>query len=209
MTDDRERWALILGASSGMGEATALALAARGYLICGIHLDTRATGAHVEEIRAKIAAAGSEELYINMNAADDEKRAAGLATLGDRFDRSRAAGRNPYLRVVVHSLAFGSLVPYITDDPKGAVNRRKMEMTADVMAHSRSTGSRTSIEPVSWRPARGSWRSRPRGPAWSCPPTAGSRQRRPRWSPMSVSSPWSSGTCGPGSRSTPSRRASR
>ena len=30
MTDDRERWALILGASSGMGQATALALAAGG-----------------------------------------------------------------------------------------------------------------------------------------------------------------------------------
>jgi len=27
MTDDRERWALILGASSGMGEATSIALA--------------------------------------------------------------------------------------------------------------------------------------------------------------------------------------
>ena len=42
MTDDRERWALILGASSGMGEATARALAAAGYNICGIHLDFRA-----------------------------------------------------------------------------------------------------------------------------------------------------------------------
>jgi len=136
MTDDRERWALILGASSGMGEATALALAARGYLICGVHLDSRATHPHVEEIRARIAAAGSEALYINMNAADDEKRAAGLAMLGDRFAQSRTAGRHPYLRVVVHSLAFGSLVPYIADDPKEAVNRRKMEMTADVMAHS-------------------------------------------------------------------------
>ena len=30
MTDERERWALILGASSGMGEATARALAAKG-----------------------------------------------------------------------------------------------------------------------------------------------------------------------------------
>jgi NAD(P)-dependent dehydrogenase (short-subunit alcohol dehydrogenase family) len=36
MTDDRERWALILGASSGMGEATALALAANGYNIVGV-----------------------------------------------------------------------------------------------------------------------------------------------------------------------------
>ena len=36
----------------------------------------------------------------------------------------------------MHSLAFGSLVPYISDDPKGAVDRKKMEMTQDVMANS-------------------------------------------------------------------------
>src|SRR6266436_3321462 len=98
MTDDRERWALILGASSGMGEATALALAAAGYRIAGIHLDFRAALAHVEEVKAGIVAAGSEALFVNMNAADDEKRAAALAGLGARFDESRAAGRKPYVR---------------------------------------------------------------------------------------------------------------
>jgi NAD(P)-dependent dehydrogenase (short-subunit alcohol dehydrogenase family) len=136
MTDDRERWALILGASSGMGEATSLALAGAGYRICGIHLDFRAAIAHVDEIKAKIAAAGSEALYINMNAADDEKRARALAALGERFERSRAEGRHPYVRVVMHSLAFGSLVPFLAEDPKGAVDRKKMEMTQDVMANS-------------------------------------------------------------------------
>jgi enoyl-[acyl-carrier protein] reductase III len=136
MTDDRERWALILGASSGMGEATALALAARGYKIVGIHLDFRAALAHVEEVKAGIATAGSEALYINMNAADDEKRAAAIETIRARFDESRAAGRHPYLRVVMHSLAFGSLVPFIADDPKDAVDRKKMEMTQDVMGNS-------------------------------------------------------------------------
>ena len=125
MTDDRERWALILGASSGMGEATALALAAAGYRICGIHLDFRAALAHVEEVKARIADAGSEALYINMNAADDEKRAGALAALGERFDRARAEGRHPYVRVVMHSLAFGSLVPFLAEDPKGA--RRPQE----------------------------------------------------------------------------------
>jgi NAD(P)-dependent dehydrogenase (short-subunit alcohol dehydrogenase family) len=79
MTDDRERWALILGASSGMGQATALALAANGYRIAGIHLDFRAAIAHVEDVKAQIAALGSEALYINMNAADDEKRHVALA----------------------------------------------------------------------------------------------------------------------------------
>jgi NAD(P)-dependent dehydrogenase (short-subunit alcohol dehydrogenase family) len=80
MTDTRERWALILGASSGMGEATAIALAKAGYRICGIHLDFRAALTHVEEVKAAIAGAGSEALYINTNAADDAKRAKALAT---------------------------------------------------------------------------------------------------------------------------------
>lgn len=136
MTDERERWALVLGASSGMGEATSKALAAAGYRICGIHLDFRAALQHVEEVKSAIAAAGSEALFINMNAADDEKRAAALVALGERFERSRAEGRHPYVRVVMHSLAFGSLVPFIADDPKDAVDRKKMEMTQDVMANS-------------------------------------------------------------------------
>ena len=136
MTDDRERWALILGASSGMGEATALTLAKAGYKICGIHLDFRAGLAHVEEIKTGIEAAGSEALYINMNAADDEKRASALAALRDRFERSRSEGREPYVRVVMHSLAFGSLVPFLSEDPKAGVDRKKMEMTQDVMANS-------------------------------------------------------------------------
>ncbi len=136
MTDDRERWALILGASSGMGEATALTLARDGYRIAGIHLDFRAAAAHVEEVKAAISAAGSEGLFINMNAADDTKRAAALDRLRERFDQSRADGKDPYVRVVMHSLAFGSLVPFLTEDPKAGVDRKKMEMTQDVMANS-------------------------------------------------------------------------
>ena len=36
----------------------------------------------------------------------------------------------------MHSLAFGSLVPFLAEDPKDAVDRKKMEMTQDVMANS-------------------------------------------------------------------------
>ena len=59
MIDHRERWALILGASSGFGEAAALALAADGYHIAGVHLDRRQGMERVEGIRKRIEAHGS------------------------------------------------------------------------------------------------------------------------------------------------------
>lgn len=131
-----ERWALVLGASSGFGEATAIALAEAGYRIVGVHLDFRAALAHVDEIRERIAAAGSESLYLNMNAADDEKRAGAIETISKRFAERRAAGAEPVLRVVVHSLAFGTLLPFLAAEPKDAISRKQMEMTLDVMANS-------------------------------------------------------------------------
>jgi enoyl-[acyl-carrier protein] reductase III len=130
----RERWALILGASSGMGEATAIALAEAGYNIAGIHLDFRAALTHVEEVRRRIEAAGRQALFINMNAADDEKRADAIARLKTTFDER--ASSQPYVRILMHSLAFGTLLPFVADDPKGAVNRKQLEMTLDVMANS-------------------------------------------------------------------------
>ena len=96
MTDDRERWALILGASSGMGEATSIALAEAGYNIAGIHLDFRAAIAHVDEVKSRIQATGREALFTHMNAADDEKRAAAIEVIRVRFEESRAAGRRRF-----------------------------------------------------------------------------------------------------------------
>src|SRR5512134_680978 len=102
-TTKRQPWALILGASSGFGEATAIALAAAGYDICGVHLDRRQGMAHVDEIKAAIASHGREALFVNMNAADDGNRATFLEALRVRFDaQARETGRVPYVRVLMH-----------------------------------------------------------------------------------------------------------
>ena len=130
LTDNRQPWALILGASSGFGEATALALAQAGYDICGVHLDRRQGMAHVDEIKSKIAGFGRQALFFNGNAADDEQRAAVLAGLRD------AAGERGYVRVLMHSLAFGTLKPFLTQNPADGITRKNMDMTLDVMAHS-------------------------------------------------------------------------
>lgn len=136
MADERERWALILGASSGFGEAAARALAADGYNIAGVHLDRRAGLRHVEEIKDAIAADGREARYYNINAADDPQREETLADLRARFEEVRRDGRDPYVRVVLHSLAFGTLKPFLTRAAEDGINRKNMEMTLDVMAHS-------------------------------------------------------------------------
>ncbi len=136
MADERERWALILGASSGFGEATALALAEDGYHVAGVHLDRRAGMRHVDEICDRIRSFGREAHFFNVNAADDEQRAGVIRALRGRFDESEAAGRHPYVRVLLHSLAFGTLKPFLSTDPAGAISRKNMEMTLDVMANS-------------------------------------------------------------------------
>jgi NAD(P)-dependent dehydrogenase (short-subunit alcohol dehydrogenase family) len=128
--DDRQPWALILGASSGFGEATAIALANAGYNICGAHLDRRQGMAHVDEIKGKIEAAGRTALFFNGNAADAEQRARVIAGLKE------AAGTDGYVRVMMHSLAFGTLKLFLTEDPAAGITQKNMDMTLDVMAHS-------------------------------------------------------------------------
>jgi NAD(P)-dependent dehydrogenase (short-subunit alcohol dehydrogenase family) len=135
--DRRERWALVLGSSSGFGGATAKALAHDGYNIIGVHLDLRGTKAVAEAVRDEIAASGAQVVFHNVNAADEEKRAEVVAATQRLFDERRASGADPFIAVLLHSLAFGTTLSYVTNE-EGAreVNQKQLEMTTDVMAHS-------------------------------------------------------------------------
>lgn len=126
-------WALVLGASSGFGAATSLALARAGLNIFGVHLDRKSTLPNAERLAADIKTLGREARFYNINAADDVKRAEVAADM-ERLLRERdEAGQ---LRVMLHSLAFGTLKLFVADPMREAVTKAQMDMTLDVMAHS-------------------------------------------------------------------------
>jgi enoyl-[acyl-carrier protein] reductase III len=125
-------WALILGASSGFGEAAALELARSGMNIFGVHFDRRATLPHVEDVKAGVQFLGREAVFFNVNAADEEKRREVIGAIKARCADSSAPGT---VRVLLHSIAFGSLLPYVSANEKVAT-KAQIEMTCDTMAHS-------------------------------------------------------------------------
>lgn len=126
-------WALILGASSGFGEEAAVTLARAGVNVIGVHLDRRATMPNVERITSTIREHGREAWFFNVNAADEGKRNDVLDNVAARF---KERGRGETVRVLLHSLAFGTLKPFVGETVADEVSQKQMDMTLDVMAHS-------------------------------------------------------------------------
>ncbi len=124
------KWALILGASSGFGAATSIELAKSGYGIFGVHFDLRSTLPNAVAVQDAVQAAGQEAVFFNINAADDEKRRIALDAVRDKV------GGDGYCHVLMHSLAFGTLLPFIAEGRKERISQKQMDMTLDVMAHS-------------------------------------------------------------------------
>jgi NAD(P)-dependent dehydrogenase (short-subunit alcohol dehydrogenase family) len=129
VNDTQGKAALILGASSGFGEAAALEFARAGYDIYGVHLDRRAGLKRVEEIRAAIEESGQRAEYFNINAASPDKRDATLDAIGQSC-------KPEGIRVLIHSLAFGSLRPFVAADSQESMTPEQVDMTLTVMAHS-------------------------------------------------------------------------
>jgi len=133
LTRESHEWALILGSSSGFGAATSVELARAGMNVFGVHLDLRSTLPNAQRVVTEVESLGQRAVFFNTNAADAEKRAGVLSSIQQTLSEQ---GDDACVRVFMHSLAFGTLLPYIADDPKKRVSQRQMEMTLDVMANS-------------------------------------------------------------------------
>ncbi len=125
------RWLLVLGASSGFGAATCRAFAGAGYDVFGVHLDRRSTIAKAHAVVADVEAAGRLCHLFNVNAADDGKRASVVAEI-----RAILEAEGGTVQVLLHSLAFGSLLPFIDPDGGRTLSAKQLTMTLEVMAHS-------------------------------------------------------------------------
>ncbi|MFB6344478.1 MAG: SDR family oxidoreductase [bacterium] len=130
MSEIENDWALILGSSSGFGEATARALAAEGVNIAGVHFDRKSEMERINELIADMEDDGAEVVFFNQNAASEDTREEVISELDDRI------GPDQQLRVMMHSLAFGTLVRFVSDDDDvDTIDSKQMDMTLDVMAH--------------------------------------------------------------------------
>ncbi|MFF5206333.1 enoyl-ACP reductase [Streptosporangium sp. NPDC000396] len=124
-------WALIFGVSSGMGKAVALALADEGCNVIGVHFDLSAGQAQASALAAELRSRGVEARFLNRNLVSAEARSEVLELI-------REVTGDSGIRVLLHSVAFGTLLPFFPDTDGGGkyVTLKQLTMTVDVMAHS-------------------------------------------------------------------------
>jgi enoyl-[acyl-carrier protein] reductase III len=126
-------YALILGVSSGFGAAAARALARDGMHIVGVHLDRAATLPLAVAVQRDVEALGRRALFFNVNAADATARAQVLDAVRQEFAERTGTST---IRVILHSLAFGTLKDYLAESESDMLTQKQIEMTLDVMANS-------------------------------------------------------------------------
>jgi enoyl-[acyl-carrier-protein] reductase (NADH) len=85
---------------------------------------------NVEKIINHIKSCDREAWFYNVNAADQFKRREIIAELKAKLNGE------PIIKVLMHSLAFGTLKMFVPKNNEQAITHAQMEMTLDVMAHS-------------------------------------------------------------------------
>jgi NAD(P)-dependent dehydrogenase (short-subunit alcohol dehydrogenase family) len=121
-------WILVLGASSGFGSAVAIELARR---LRRLRRAPRPARHHhsAEETKQAIEAAGPPRSVLQPERLCGREPRRHLVRAGS----SCPAGG---LRLLFHSLAFGSLLPLVGEDATSSARASQLEMTLDVMASS-------------------------------------------------------------------------
>lgn len=116
-------WALILGASSGIGKACAKKLAKNGINIYGVYLRKKQN--YIDEIIDELSKYNVEIIFKKANIAKEDNRKKIITELKNK--------KNMNLKFFIHSVAFGTLKKMIDKD---SLTNKNIEMTLDVMSNS-------------------------------------------------------------------------
>ena len=122
----KNKWAIVLGCSTGHGAAISKQLASEGYGIIGSHLDRGPIKKQAQALEKEIHSLNEGKVkFWNENAADKE-------TMLNRVQEIKSLIKDGYVKLLMHSIAFGSTTNFFQPSP---VKQRQMDMTQHVMAH--------------------------------------------------------------------------
>jgi len=119
-----KKWALILGASSGIGAACARKLAESGFNIYGIYL--RKPQSVIDDLTDYIKSQNVDVKFHKMNAMNDDQRLEVISNL-------KQLG---HVKCFIHSIAFGTLKPMISKNNESTLDSKNIDMTLSVMGSS-------------------------------------------------------------------------
>ena len=120
------KWALILGGSSGLGLATAQKLAQNGMHICIVHRTRRSALPPFEKAVQEMSSTGIQVLQYNIDATRDTERDTIINDLVNKVSLGQ-------FKVLVHSIARGNLKPFYDTDNK-TLTTTDFHITLDAMA---------------------------------------------------------------------------
>ena len=121
-----DKWAIVLGGSSGLGLATALKLVEAGMHICIIHRTRRSMLKPFEVAVAHMEAHGVKVISYNIDATNEEKRNTVITDLKERIGAQN-------IKVLVHSIARGNLKP-LFDLEEQTLSNTDFHITLEAMA---------------------------------------------------------------------------
>lgn len=122
----KNKWAIILGGSSGLGLATATKLAQHHFNLINIHRDRRSDLEQIEQQFSALSAHGIVLKSYNIDATNPDKRTEVIKDIGTYIGTNK-------INVLVHSIAKGNLKPMFSSAEK-ELNHDDFRITLDAMA---------------------------------------------------------------------------